>query len=191
MLKTNAVFHRKLVSIETQPCVIEAIEVMKVEDYEAFIKDLLSDRMFIMNKNDAMFVDLQGITHCLLVLNEEIGDGILVDSSGYNYARYVSFMPKIKSFVDQQIKLIANQIIEDAAKNTLNGSWFISFDEIKEQFDLIVNENNGIGTLLVSELEIRAEMAEIEAEPDGFRLSLYLDYCKNLSTSEIETKMEM
>jgi hypothetical protein len=41
-----------------------------------------------MEQNDMMCVDSDGITHVLLVLDEEGEDGILVNSEGSAYARY-------------------------------------------------------------------------------------------------------
>ena len=191
MLKTNAIFFRKESELETQPCVIEAIQLMNQSEYDELSKGLLRDRPFISDKKEDMFTDPSGQTHCLLALNEESGDGILIDSSGYNYARYISFMPNIKAYIDQQISQVADQILQEAAENTSNGSWIVYFDEIAEQHSLNVKANNGIGTLLVNELQSREEMAEINLEEDCLDMTLYLDFCKNINPSELEQNMGM
>lgn len=191
MLETNAIFFRKVVEMETQPCVIEAIEVMSQNDYEIFSNSLLKDRLFIADKKDAMFMDSLGRMHCILALNEESGDGILIDSSGYDYGRYVAFMPNIKSYIKDQIALVADQIIKAAAENTSNGSWNVDFKEISERYELTVKENNGIGSMLLLELESREEMAKITLGEGGFDITLYLDYCKNISQSDMEQNMGM
>ncbi|MDK9711224.1 DUF6329 domain-containing protein [Acidaminobacter sp.] len=191
MLKTNAIFFRKVSELETQPCVIEAIQLMNQSEYDELSKGLLRDRSFISDKKEDMFTDQSGQTHCLLALNEESGDGILIDSSGYNYARYISFMPNIKAYIDQQISQVADQILQEAAENTSNGSWIVYFDEIAEQHSLNVKVNNGIGTLLVNELQGREEMAEINLEEDCLDMTLYLDFCKNINPSELEQNMGM
>jgi len=191
MLKTNAIFFRKVSELETQPCVIEAIQLMNQAEYDEFSKGLLRDRSFISDKKEDMFTDTSGQTHCLLALNEESGDGILINSSGYDYARYISFMPNIKTYIDQQISQVADQILQEASENTSNGSWIVYFEEIAEQHSLNVKANNGIGTLLVNELQGREEMAEILLEDDCFDMTLYLDYCKNINPSELEQNMGM
>ena len=191
MLKTNAIFFRKVSELETQPCVIEAIQLMNQSEYDELSKGLLRDRSFISDKKEDRFTDPSGQTHCLLALNEESGDGILIDSSGYNYARYISFMPNIKAYIDQQISQVADQILQEAAENTSNGSWIVYFDEIAEQHSLNVKANNGIGTLLVNELQGREEMAEINLEEDCLDMTLYLDFCKNINPSELEQNMGM
>jgi len=189
MLITNAIFERKIDALRTKPCVIEAIEVMSSEEYENFKSNLLSDRAFIADRKEDMFTDSSGKIHCLLAMNEESGDGILIDSSGYDYARYVSFMPNIKAYIEQKISLAADKMIRNAAENTSNGSWTVSFEESSEQFGITVKENNGIGSMLLSELESRKEMAEIIVEDGCFDMVLYLDYCKNLEQSSMNQNM--
>ncbi len=191
MLKTNAIFFRKVSELETQPCVIETIQLMNQTEYDELSKGLLRDRSFIADKKEDMFTDTVGQTHCLLALNEESGDGILINSSGYDYARYISFMPNIKAYIDQQISQVADQILQEAAENTSNGSWIVYFEEIAEQHSLNVKPNNGIGTLLVNELQGREEMAEINLEEDCLDMTLYLDFCKNINPSELEQNMGM
>ena len=191
MLKTNVIFHRKVTELETKPCVIEAIQLMNQKEYGEFSKRLLSDQSFIADKKELMYTDPSGQTHGLLALNEESGDGILIDSSGYDYARYVSFMPNIKAYIDQQISQVADQIFEGAAENTSNGSWIVYFEEIAEAHGLNVTANNGIGTLILNELQSREEMAEISLEEDCLDMTLYLDYCKNINPSELEQNMGM
>jgi len=191
MLKTNAIFHRKVTELETQSCVIEAIQLMNQKEYGEFSKRLLSDQSFIADKKELMYTDPSGQTHGLLALNEESGDGILIDSSGYDYARYVSFMPNIKAYIDQQITQVADQIFEEAAENTSNGSWIVYFEEIAEEHGLNVTANNGIGTLILNELQSRDGMAEISLEENCLDMTLYLDYCKNINPSELEQNMGM
>ncbi len=191
MLTTKARFERKLSVLEAQDCVIEAIEVMSNEKYNNFTNSLLTDMRFISDRKEDMFTDSLGQIHCLLALNDESGDGVLINSSGYDYARYISFTPNIKPYIEQQIELLADQIIKDVAENTSNGSWSIGFEEISEQYGVTVKENNGIGSMLLSELESRKEMAEIVADNGCFDMVLYLDYCNNLDESSMEQNIKM
>ncbi len=191
MLTTKARFERKLSALEAQDCVIEAIEVMSNEKYKDFTNSLLTDMQFISDRKEDMFTDSLGQVHCILALNEETGDGVLINSSGYDYARYVSLTPNIKPYIEQQIELLADQIIKDAAENTSNGSWIVDFEEISEQYGINVKENNGIGSMLLSELEGRKEMAEIVTDNGCFDMVLYLDYCNNLDESSMEQNIKM
>lgn len=180
MLTTKAIFERKISAFHTRECVINGIELMDEKEFEEFSNNLLDDRTFITDRKEEMYIDSAGQIHGLLALNKDSGDGILIDSQGYDYPRYVAFMPNIKPYIDKQISIVAEQIIEEAAENTSNGSWAIYFDEIEESHGLVVKENNGIGTLLLDELTSRDEIAEIEVLDDCFDMTIYLDYCNNL-----------
>ena len=190
MLTTKAIFERKIPAFDAQVCVINGIEVMDENEFEEFSNNLLEDRDFIIDRKEEMFIDSTGQIHGLLALNVESGDGILIDSQGHKYARYTAFMPNIKPYIEQQISIIAEQIIKEAAENTSNGSWAIYFDEIKEIHGISVKENNGIGTLLLDELTSRDEIAEIEVLDDCFHMTIYLDYCSNLD-EEIKPSQNM
>lgn len=190
MLTTKAIFERKISAFDTQACVINGIEIMDENEFEEFSNNLLNDRTFIADRKDEMYIDSAGQKHGLLALNKDSGDGILIDSQGYDYPRYTAFMPNIKPYIDSQISIVAEQIIKEAAENTSNGSWAIYFDEIEESHGLVVKENNGIGTMLLDALTSRDEIAEIEVLDDCFDMTIYLDYCRNLD-EEIEPSQNM
>jgi len=180
MLTTKAIFERKISAFHTRECVINGIELMNDKEFETFSKNLLSEQSFITDRKDEMYIDSAGKIHGLLALNKDSGDGILIDSQGYDYPRYTAFMPNIKPYIDNQISMVAEQIIKEAIENTSNGSWAIYFDEIEESHGLVVKENNGIGTMLLDEITSRDEIAEIEVLDDCFDMTTYLDYCSNL-----------
>lgn len=180
MLITKAIFERKIFEFHTRECVINGIELMNEKEFEIFSNNLLREQSFIAERKEEMYIDSAGKLHGLLALNIDSGDGILIDSQGYDYPRYVAFMPNIKPYIEQQISMVAEQIIKEASENTSNGSWAVYFDEIEESHGLVVKENNGIGTMLLVALTIRDEIAEIEVLDDCFDMTIYLDYCNNL-----------
>ena len=190
MLITKAIFERKIFEFHTRECVINGIELMNEKEFEIFSNNLLREQSFIAERKEEMYIDSAGKLHGLLALNIDSGDGILIDSQGYDYPRYVAFMPNIKPYIEQQISMVAEQIIKEASENTSNGSWAVYFDEIEESHGLVVKENNGIGTMLLVALTIRDEIAEIEVLDDCFDMTIYLDYCNNLD-EEIKPSQNM
>lgn len=76
-------------------------------------------------------------------------------------------------------KKIAKWLTETAQKETTNGQYYISFEEIRGQFDLDISE---IDEALVNEIlgcmdpEI---VADVITDEEGFDLDLYLDFCPN------------
>jgi hypothetical protein len=46
-----------------------------------------------------MRVDTNGFAHCILALGENYDNGILINSEGYDYARYYSLIPSARLLV--------------------------------------------------------------------------------------------
>lgn len=184
MLNLQAIFERKENKFPTRDCVIEKIIELPKAEYNNFRSNILNDAEFIMENKDYMYVDSNGIYHCLLVLGENRSEGVLVEAEGYDYARYASFLPGARDFVNARLNELADQIIKKGTQNTSNGAWAVYFEEIQEQYYIPVSPNNGIGLMLLGILEARPEMAGVEPMEDGYDMKFYLDYCPNLDEKE-------
>ncbi|WP_088187921.1 DUF6329 domain-containing protein [Desulfosporosinus sp. FKA] len=185
MLNLQAIFARKADDYPVWDCVIEKIVELPEAEYKYFKSAPLRDMPFIAENTDLMHRDENGVFHCLLVLGEESSDGILIESEGYNYARFSSFMPGAREFVTARLNQLADQIIRESTQNTSNGTWAVYFDEILERYHVPVSHNNGVSTMLQKILEARPELAELGPMENGFDMVFYLDYCPNLDKNEI------
>lgn len=185
MLNLQAIFARKADDYPVWDCVIEKIVELPEAEYKYFKSAPLRDMPFIAENTDLMYRDENGVFHCLLVLGEGTSDGILIESEGYNYARYSSFMPGAREFVTARLNQLADQIIRESTQNTSNGTWSVYFDEIQERYHVPVSLNNGVCSMLQKILEVRPELAELELMEDGYNMVFYLDYCPNLDKNEI------
>ena len=184
MLNLQAVFERKVNEFPARDCVIEKIVELPEEEYRSFRSNLIRDTSFIAENTDLMHADGNEVYHCLLVLGMNHSEGVLVQAEGYDYAKYTSLIPGARDFVTARLNQLADQIIKDGTQNTSNGTWVVYFDEIKEQYDVILSPDNGTGSMLLSILEARPEMAEVEPMEDGYDMTFYLDYCPNLDEKE-------
>lgn len=180
MLTTKAIFARKENWFEPQDCMIEKIVELSAEDYKAFSQNMLRDHDFIADNIDSMCVDENGIWHGMLVLDGGSNNAILVESEGSKYARYASFLPSFKPYVESQILQLADLIIKDGTQKTADGNWAIGFDDIQERFGVTVIPDNGTCEMLARTLNMSDEVAELELSENGFGLTYYLDYCENL-----------
>jgi len=192
MLNLQAIFTRKAEDFLIWDCVIDKIVELPEAEFKYFKTAPLRNISFIAENTDLMYKDSDGVFHCLLVLGEGSSDGVLVESEGYNYARYSSFMPGAREFVTARLNQLADQIIRESTQNTSNGTWSIYFDEIQERYHVPVSESNGVGSMLKNILEARPELAELEPMEDGFDMVFYLDYCPNLDEKEkLSPEMQM
>ena len=176
-MKINAKFLRKEPKIETNPCFVEVIEPMTDSEFNRFGRNLLKDYDFIELNIDNMYHDGDGTCHCVLALNMETGDGVLIDSSGSKYARYSSFVPHIKPYIDQQIALVIDRIMSQALTNNR-----LSFDleDLSEQCGVRIGEINGISEMFVAQLDQKMEIYDYEFEDGFLYITPNIGFCKEL-----------
>lgn len=70
---------------------IEEIIELEPSEFGNFAENLLDDYDFIAKRTDKMFVDSDRVWHCILIKAKDSKDGILVESEGYDYARYSAY----------------------------------------------------------------------------------------------------
>lgn len=70
--------------------VIEKTITLTPAEFAEFCSDFMADRDFIIENRDLMKEDTQGRWHCIKVTAPGSKISILVESEGYDYARYTS-----------------------------------------------------------------------------------------------------
>lgn len=95
-MKAN--FIRKAMEYELIPedeFIIEKEVRLQKGEFDDFIQSPLEDIYFIAENKESMYVDDNGVFHCIFVTSSEHDFGVLIESEGYNYARYTAYLPKI------------------------------------------------------------------------------------------------
>ena len=162
--RTTASAIKDVDEIRTDEYKIEAVVVLDAEEFEDFRRRLFVARDFIADNHDYMYLDRNGISHCLLVLGEGKPDGILVDSGLSQHAKFTSFLPNAADFMEKQIRMMADEMLE-------NFETAIDFKSISDKFDVTVTADNGIGQMLIDELRGRNELANVEVTHDSIELT--------------------
>lgn len=103
-MKLNAIFERKADHFSETECVVDKTVELPAERYRHFKSHLLGFEPFITENRDWMRVDENNVAHCLLVLGEGGSEGVLVNSEGYDYARYASLVPGARELIAAQQK---------------------------------------------------------------------------------------
>lgn len=183
-MKGTTQFRRKDQEMFLDKFRVVAVTTLKQSHFDYFSKHLLDNFSFIERFADELCVREDRYADSLLVLSDEGDDGILVNSEGAYYARYSSFLPYAKPMLKKQIKEIVDEIIEGRFGELDKGNWYIGFDDIKEHFDLTVTKENGIGELIIEELESREEVDEIIATEDAIEITEYLNEVPESATRE-------
>lgn len=169
----KARFERKENTPDVSEADIVGVTELSREQYSRFYGQMLNDYDFIADYANETYDDGER-KHCLLVLGEGEDDGILVCSEGSFYARYSAYLPKAQQILRDEVHRVAELMIKGRFGELENGSWVIGFDDIKEHFDLTVSPTNGIGEMLLGELEAQEEVGAVIATEDCFEISEYL-----------------
>lgn len=187
---TSARLIRKEPQLTVDRCKIEAVEELSLCQFYDFRNHLYDNREFIEAHKDLMYQDREGVNHCLLVLGEGETDGILVESEGSQYARYSALLPNARDFMQKQIQAMVEEILCQGAAQTDSGRWIISFEEISQHFDCTITPTNGLGQMLIREMEARNDVANLVIAEDLTEMSYYLEHApENATTAEKMTTL--
>lgn len=96
----NANLIRKESEFRTKSCVVEKAIAVSHAEFDDLKRHPLRDNMLIAENADLMYCDRDDNYHCLLIYDEEQGDGLLIESEGTSYARYAQYIPSAKKLVE-------------------------------------------------------------------------------------------
>ena len=82
-------------------CIVEEIVTIPDDDFMEMISAPIRDNPHISLHKDSMYADSTAM-HCVLFIAENRGDGFLVDSEGFDYARYSQFISHAADIVAGQ-----------------------------------------------------------------------------------------
>ena len=100
-LKINTSLLRKESEFRPQACVVEKAIAVPHAEFDDLRRYPLRDNMLIAENAEMMFCDSYDNYHCLLIYDEEQGDGLLIESEGASYARYAQYIPRAKELVER------------------------------------------------------------------------------------------
>ena len=181
-LKLIASLVRKESEFRTKACVVEKAIAVSHGEFGYLKNHPLRDNDLIAENAEMMYCDSDDIYHCLLIYDEENGDGLIIESEGMSYARYSQYIPRAKELVEKhkapeisltngEIKLhkLLNEISDRIEKLSHSGHSEFSLDDVLEDlgcdFDEvkkmlvgsaaeILNERNDIKSVKINDLDI-------------------------------------
>jgi len=178
MLTTQAFFERKVNAIKYSDCVIGKVIKLSSEEFDSFSNNLLRDRDFIRDNAEFMgYVD--GKIRCLLVTGENRQHGILVDSSGYDYARYSALLPNVDSFLTAGrypliaelnkklvdiVDYIAELAVADREKDLNEGQSIIDIEDLENKFNIDFGINHDLFDAIINMFEEYEDIGQIEVD---------------------------
>ena len=181
-LMINANLLRKESEFRTKSCVAEKTIAISHAEFLNLKQNPLRDNELIAENVELMYCDSNDIYHCLLIYDEDQGDGLLIESEGMPYARYTQYISGAKELVERHQnpemsltngerklhKLLIETVDRIETFTRLNYSEF-SFDDVLQDLgcDLdevkkmlvesaaeILNGRNNIRSVKINDLDI-------------------------------------
>jgi len=178
----KAIFERKPADFDLRNFEVSKTIRLPADVFEAVLQKPMRDYDFIQDNIEQMHCDSSGMYHCLLLTGEGRNDGLLVESEGYSYCRYASYVPNISALTSPALQQLnelmtaaADYIVTIGTQNTTEGNWIIGFDELAQQTGF-EHDFSSMDTLL-DMLHEREEVANVELGDSGIDVCYYLDFC--------------
>ena len=192
IINTNLL--RKESEFRTKSCVVEKAIAVSNAEFENLKRHPLRDNRLIAENVDIMYCDNDDKYHCLLVYDEEQGDGLIIESEGTSYARYSQYIPRAKELVEvhqnpvisltngeKKLHELLHEMTDRIAEFSHSGYSEFSlddvledlgcdFDDVKKMFieavAEILNERNDIRSVKINDLDIPFQ-PDIKVEADS------------------------
>ena len=178
----KAIFERKPADFDLRNFEVSKTIRLPADVFEAVLQKPMRDYDFIQDNIEQMHCDSSGVYHCLLLTGEGRNDGLLVESEGYSYCRYASYVPNISALTSPALQQLnelmtaaADYIVTIGTQNTTEGNWIIGFDELAQQTGF-EHDFSSMDTLL-DMLHEREEVANVELGDSSIDVCYYLDFC--------------
>ena len=182
-MKFKANFVEKPGNFQMDDCQIEKVVELSHEDFCRLKIAPLENQPFLAENKDCMF-SRDGVIHCLLVLDQDGNDGVLVDAERYDCARLAAYVPGMRDIVNAEMDRAADFIVREGTKHTTSGNWIVDFDELEEQLGLVIRQGNGLYEMLLNKMTRRPEVLDVQMTPDEIDTVYYSDFCPDLEEDE-------
>lgn len=151
IINTNLL--RKEPEFRTKSCVVEKAIAVSHAEFDDLKRYPLRDNKLIAENANLMYCDSDDNYHCLLIYDEEQGDGLLIESEGTAYARYAQYIQRAKELVEshqnpeisltnseKQLCNLLNEMADRIANAVRHGYGDFTIDDVLQDLDCDFND---------------------------------------------------
>ena len=178
-LKFNSTLNHKQSDYKTREIIVEKVITLYGRSFSELRDHPLRDDTHIAENRDLMYIDDNDTAHCLLMVDYDSGDGILVESEGSSYARKSQFLSNARALVESneltasERKLHNNlkKMVDHIAELAHCGEKSFAFDELLEKSDLDLKSllRDSVVTMLQEREDIKmaeGHSIDMDFQPD-------------------------
>lgn len=164
--------------------VIEKTVRIPDEYFEKMLRRPMDGQPFVAENMDLMYQDDADVYHCILVTGEDRTDGILVESEGYGYARYASYVPETSALGyptlakwNRMLLSTVDFIVGTGTHQARSENWKLSYEELEKQTGLELKGQYSLQEMLQNILlNDREEVIKIQMDDDGMSIIFHPDF---------------
>lgn len=142
----NIPLRNKAESWEYNRCQIDKTIELPHTEFEHLRHNTLADYDFITNSLSELPTSNDRTCHCIMVLDKDADDGILVDPQGYNYARYSAFVPNARQLcrlsqfpaleeMTADMERLVDYYTKQALESQSDGKATLLLSDVSEQYE--------------------------------------------------------
>lgn len=165
MLIFNVDLVRKPTDFYLHTCQIEKIIELSEKEFDDLVTHPYKDRGFIAENADLM-CSRNNEYFCLLVLGENRGDGVLIESEGAAYVRYGAYVSHARDYVEREMEQLVDFFMKDLSPDPETGSRSIYLGDIEEYTGATVTGDSEIARMFYRILKDRSDVADVEVIGD-------------------------
>lgn len=143
-LKFNSTLNHKQSDYKTHEISVEKVITLYGRSFSELKNHPMHDNSYIAENRDLMYIDSEDVAHCLLLVDHDSGDGILVESEGSDYARKSQFIPNARALVENNELTASEQKLHNSLKKIVDhiaelahcGEKSFDFEELLDRSDL-------------------------------------------------------
>lgn len=128
-----------------QSCSIDKVVELSSAEFAEFLENPFDGYSFIDEFNAENHRYKNNSQPCILVLGKDENDGVLIDTQGYNYARYSAYIPNARSLVNQEqypslntftdeMRWMVDKYIQKAVDGQIDCQYSIDLNAIEREF---------------------------------------------------------
>ncbi len=178
-LKLNSTLNHKQSEYNTHEVIVEKVITLYGKSFSELKDHPLRDDPYIAQNRDLMYIDSDDVAHCLLMVDSDSGDGILVESEGSSYARKSQFIPNARALVENSELTVSEQKLHKSLKKMVDhiaelahcGEKNFVFEELLEKSDIDLKSllRDSVVTMLQEREDIKmaeSHSIDVDFQPD-------------------------
>ena len=181
-LNANLIFKQSC--YEPKLCIVEKVLEMSHGAFDRLISHPLDDNYLIKQYNDLMCGENDRY-HCILAVDKECGDGLLIESEGSKYARYSQYIPHALDIIKAHDQTMAMDELKSHIENCVS-DWL---EQSKADTEFCISTADFLNNPEIENILTKYAAEVMASRPEIAASSCGNGFIEAVKTELVETKL--